>query len=235
MNFSQHLLEFLKKQGTACIPHFGTFFLKNTSATLDESEKNILPPSTEITFDAHSAGNSSNFIHYLSAQQKITLLEAEIEIRKQVTFWNLKLEKENSLKIDNIGSFFLNDSKLSFIGEKTENISADFYGLEEINISSIKKVKKTAVGNNKSYQFVKSLYWVTPILISISGLTYFAITQPGILFGKFSFSGNIEKAPAKKVLKPILENDSVAIKSTSDSLKIDSLKSVNLSKIVPSK
>lgn len=235
MNFSQHLLEFLKKQGTASVPNFGTFFLKNTSATLDESGKNILPPSTEITFEAGFTGNSSNFIHYLSAQQKITLLEAEIEIRKQVTFWNSKLEKENALKIDNIGSFFLNDSKLSFVGEKTENISADFYGLEEINISAIKKIKKTALSNNKSYQFVKSLYWVTPLIIGISGLTYFAITQPEILFGKFSFSGNIEKASAKKVLKPVLKNDSVAIKSTSDSLKIDSLKSVNLSKIVPSK
>ena len=81
MNFSQHLLEFLKKQGTASVPNFGTFFLKNTSATLDESGKNILPPSTEITFEADSVRNSSNFIHYLSAQQKITLLEAEIEIR----------------------------------------------------------------------------------------------------------------------------------------------------------
>lgn len=235
MNFSQHLLEFLKKQGTACVPHFGTFFLKNTSATLDESGKNILPPSTEITFEADSAENSSNFIHYLSAQQKITLLEAEIEIRKQVTFWNSKLEKGNSLKIDNIGSFFLNDGKLSFIGDKTENISADFYGLEEINISDIKKNKKTALSNNKPYQFVKSLYWVTPILIGIVALTYFAIAQPKILFGKFSFSGNIETAPEKKVLKPIIKNDSVAIKSTSDSLKIDSLKSVNLSKIAPSK
>ena len=163
------------------------------------------------------------------------MLEAEIEISKQVTFWNSKLEKENALKIDNIGSFFLNDSKLSFVGEKTENISADFYGLEEINISAIKKIKKTALSNNKSYQFVKSLYWVTPLIIGISGLTYFAITQPEILFGKFSFSGNIEKASAKKVLKPVLKNDSVAIKSTSDSLKIDSLKSVNHSKIVPSK
>ena len=48
-------------------------------------------------------------------------------------------------------------------------------------------------------------------------------------------SGVTKKPPEKKVLKPIIKNDSVAIKSTSDSLKIDSLKSVNLSKIVPSK
>lgn len=234
MNFSQHLLEFLKKQGSAAVPNFGTFFLKNTSATLDESGKNILPPGKEIAFKAESVGNSNEFAQYLSAQQKITLLEAEIEIRKQVTFWNSKLEKDGTVAIENFGTFFLNDSQLHFTGDKTETVSADFYGLEEINLSEIKSGKKNR--GEKSFQFSKAVYWVTPLLIGIGALTYFAITQPEQLFGMASFPKNFDEKPKAKIQKPVIKKDSVTIVSpNADSLRLDSLKKANPIKSAPKK
>ena len=234
MNFSQHLLEFLKKHGSAAVPNFGTFFLKNTSATLDESGKNILPPGKEIAFKADSAGNSNEFAHYLATQQKISLLEAEIEIRKQVTFWNSKLEKDGSVQIENLGTFFLNDSQLNFKGDKTETVSADFYGLEEINLAEIKNGRKNR--GEKSFQFSKTVYWLTPLLIGIAALSYFAITQPDQLFGMASFPKNSGEKPKAKIQKPILKKDSATVISTNaDSLRLDSLKKANLTKPAPRK
>ena len=234
MNFSLHLLEFLKKQGTAFVPNFGTFYLKNTSATLDESGKNILPPGKEIAFNNETPGYASNFIEYLSAQEKITLLEAEIEIRKQVTFWNSKLEKEGSVKIENFGTFFLNDSKLHFSGEKTETISEDFYGLEEINLSAIKH-SAASKNSDKSYKLSKTIYWVFPLIIGLSALAYFGITKPEQLFGNASFLKGFEKKPVPPVKKDSIKIDSVAVNIVSDSLKADSLKSAALIKKAPVK
>lgn len=231
MNFSQHLLEFLKKQGSVAVPNFGTFFLKNTSATLDESGKNILPPGKEIAFKADSAGNSNEFIQYLSAQQKITLLEAEIEIRKQVTFWNSKLEKDGTVAIENFGTFFLNDSQLHFTGDKAETVSADFYGLEEINLAEIKSGKNKS---GKSFQFSKAVYWLTPLLIGIGTLAYFAITQPEQLFGLASFPKNFDEKPKVKIQKPVIKKDSATIvASKADSLRLDSLNKANPTKPAP--
>lgn len=232
MNFSVHLLEFLKRQSTASVSNFGTFYLKNTSASLDETGKNILPPGKEIAFNDSDSTNNSDFAEYLASQQKSTLLEAEIEIRKQVNFWNSRLEKEGNLKIENLGTFVLNDSTLHFTGEKTENISADFYGLEEINISEIKNVKKAAQ-SSESYKMSKSLYWITPVVVGILTIAYFGITQPETLFGGKSFGGNIEKSASKKAVKVASKIDSSSAKTPLDSLKSDSLKSLPQQKTLP--
>lgn len=234
MNFSQHLLEFLKKQGSAAVPNFGTFFLKSTSATLDESGKNILPPGKEIAFEADSTGERSDFVPYLSAHQKISLLEAEIEIRKQVTFWNSKLEKDGTLAIENFGTFFLNDSKLHFKGDKAENVSADFYGLEQINLAEIKSGKN--IRGEKSFQFSKTVYWITPVLIGIGALAYFAITQPEQLFGMASFPNNFKEKPKAKIQNTPVQQDSVRLISPhADSLRLDSLKNANSPQSTPKK
>ena len=44
MNFTALILEFLKQNGSATFPGFGTFFLKKSNAVLDQDGKSILPP-----------------------------------------------------------------------------------------------------------------------------------------------------------------------------------------------
>lgn len=235
MNFSLHLLEFLKKQGKASVPNFGTFFLKNTSATLDEGGKNILPPGKEIAFSNQSTENGKDFIEYLSAQEKITLLEAEIEIRKQVTFWNTKLEKDGVVKIENFGTFSLNDSNLQFTGDKTDTVSEDFYGLEEINLLEIKKSSKNSSGE-KNYRFSKVIYWAIPLLVGLGVLAYFAVMQPEQLFGAASFLKKSEVKPKTEIVKPPVKMDSITIANPlSDSFKIDSAKKANPVQTTPTK
>lgn len=235
MNFSLHLLEFLKKQGKASVSNFGTFFLKNTSATLDEGGKNILPPGKEIAFSNQTLENEKDFIQHLSDQEKITLLEAEIEIRKQVTFWNTKLEKDGSVKIENFGTFFLNDSILQFKGDKAETISADFYGLEEINLLEIKKSSNNR-SSEKNYRFSKAIYWLIPLLVALGVLSYFAVTQPEKIFGAASFLKSPKaKAKTDSIKSPVKKDSIAVLNPLSDSLKIDSAKKVNPTPTTPNK
>ena len=212
MNFSLSLLEFLKKQESVSIPGFGTFYLHTINAVLDQAGKNILPPGTEVAFKVDTFGPENKFPQFLSKQENITLIEAEIEIKKQINYWNATLYKDKKIEIEPLGIFFLEDSKMIFKGNRIENLSPSFYGLEEINISEIKN-SPSRKGN--SYKMNKSFLWISLLLIGVLGLTYLGITQPEMIFGKRSF----KEDPPKKEAVPIKV----------DSLKIDSLKAVQLS------
>lgn len=211
MNFSLFLLEFLKQHGSVSIPGFGTYYLHTTNAVLDKEGKNILPPAAEVAFKPDVSGDGNDFVQYLSKEKNIPIIDAQIEIKKQVNYWNATLLKDKRVEVEHLGTFFLEDSKMVFTGKRTENLSPDFYGLEEINISEIKNSPRKS-GN--SYQLRKSFFWIAPLLIGVLGLTYFGVTQPEMIFGKKSFK---DETPKKEV-KP----------TKTDSLKIDSLKSVQL-------
>lgn len=238
MNFSQLLLEFLQKHGSVSVPGFGIFYLKNTNAIVDQSGKSILPPGKEVAFRNDSGDKGQDFIQFISAQRSISELESEIEIRKQVTFWNSTLEKEGKLSLENLGTFFLDDSKIHFTGNRTENLFPDFYGLEEITISEIKNVKGKAENNSseKSYQFSKSIYWVLPLVIGVLALTYFGITQPEKIFSRKSFNDDFNKKPVEKIKKDSVKIDSTKLSAAKlDSLKTDSIQSVIISPKAPFK
>ena len=211
MNFSLFLLEFLKKHNLVSLPGFGTFYLHTINAVLDKEGKNILPPGAEVAFKTDVSGNGNDFAQYLSDGKKIPLIDAEIEIKKQINYWNATLLKDKKISIEHLGTFFLVDSKMVFSGNRTENLSPDFYGLEEINISQL---KNSSSKSGQSYRFTKSLFWIAPLMIGILGLTYFGVTQPEMIFGKKSFK---DETPKKEVA-PI----------KIDSIKIDSLKQVQL-------
>lgn len=237
MDFSQLLLEFLKKTGNISVPSFGEFYLKKTNAFLAQDGQNILPPGKEVAFRNNLTGNSETFINFLSSEKNISHLEAEIEIKRQVNSWNLKLEKEGKFTIENIGSFFQEEGKIIFKGEKTEGVSADFYGLEEINIAEIKNKKSTFKSENEknTYAFSKSVYWVIPLVIGVLALTYFGITQPDEIFGTKSFKDDLKVKPVAKIKKDSLVKDSTTINTKLDSLKTDSLQSSIITNKTPVK
>lgn len=224
MNFSSILLEFLKNHGSASIPGFGTFYLNTITASLDQEGKNILPPGTAIAFKPSQSGNSDEFLKFISSRKGVPMIDAELELKKQVNYWNATLFKEKKVRVENIGLFYLEDSKMHFSAERTENLSPDFYGLEEINISEIKNHKSES---QRSFQFSKYFYWIVPLVLIISALTYLGVSQPEMIFGKKSFT---PETPAKVL--PAVQKDTVKIDSLQsaaalvDSLKADSIKNM---------
>ena len=83
MNFSFLILEFLKQQGNVPVPGFGTFYLKNTNALVDEDGKSILPPGKEVAFKISDSSSDSAFAKFIAQRKNIPLIDAEIEMKKQ--------------------------------------------------------------------------------------------------------------------------------------------------------
>ena len=225
MNFPVLILEFLNKHGHVNIPGFGVFYLKNTNASLDNENAHILPPGKEVAFRTEITEKESNLVDFVAQQKKLSQIEAEIEVKKLTNFWNSTLEKDGKIAIENIGTFFLDDSKLHFAGERTENLSPDFYGLEEINLSQIKNPQpiESVEDGAKPYRFSKTFFWLVPILLGIGVITYLGLSQPEIIFGQKSFRNGFGKPIAKKIVNPSAKTDSAVVKQLAiDSLKTDS-------------
>ncbi len=225
MNFSVLILEFLNKHGHVNIPGFGVFYLKTTNASLDNENANILPPGKEVAFRTEISEKDESLADYILQQNKISRIEAEIELKKLTNFWNSTLEKDGKIAIENIGTFYLDDSKLHFTGERTVNLSPDFYGLEEINLSQIKNAQPTASADDgaKPYRFSKTIFWLVPVLLAIGVITYLGLSQPEIIFGKKSFGNGFGKPIEKKIENSSAKTDSAEVKQLAiDSLKTDS-------------
>jgi nucleoid DNA-binding protein len=231
MNFSQLLLEFLKKNGSVSLAGFGTFFLQTITAALDEEGKHLLPPGTEIAFDPSKNEDAEKFVRFLAAEKNTSESAAEEEISKQVVYWNSALEKNETLKIENVGTFYLADSKLLFSGNRLENLSPAFFGLEEINIS---KIKKGFRSGKKPYAFVRTAAWILPLILLISGLTYMGIEKPEMIFGKKSDLTTPPKKDVLTVKKNTPKVDSLAPILVPDSTLADSTKAI-VSPVKPAK
>lgn len=225
MNFPVLILEFLNKHGHVNIPGFGVFYLKDTNASLDNENAHILPPGKEVAFRTETSEKDENLADFIIQKNNLSRIEAEIEIRKLTNFWNSTLEKDGKIAIENIGTFFLDDSKLRFTGERTVNLSPDFYGLEEINLSQIKNAQPTESVDSgaKPYRFSKTIFWLIPVLLGIGVITYLVLSQPEIIFGQKSFRNGFGKPIAKKIVNPSAKTDSAVVKQlATDSLKTDS-------------
>ena len=234
MNFSLLILEFLKQHGHVPVPGFGTFYLKNTNALVDENGQNILPPGNQVAFKIDHTPADRTFAQFIAQQKNIPHIDAEIEIKKQTNFWYSILEKEGKFVLENVGTFILDDSQIYFTGKRTENLSPDFYGLEEINLSEIKNSNYAVKKGSKaqSYHFSKTVYWLVPMILAISGLAYFTIAQPEMLFGKTSFGNGFEKKPVQETVKDSVKTDSAkAVNPALDSAKTDSLKSAAIAPV----
>ena len=157
-----------------------------------------------------------------------------VNIQKQTNFWYSILEKEGKFVLENVGTFILDDSQIYFTGKRTDNLSPDFYGLEEISLSEIKNPNYTLNKGDKttSYRFTKAVYWVIPMVLAISGLAYFAFAQPEQLFGTASFKNGLEKKPVQKIVKDSVKTDSAkTINPALDSAKSYSLKSAAIAPV----
>ena len=220
MNFTALILEYLKQNGSVSVPGFGTFFLKNSNAVLDGNGSSILPPASEIAFRENTTFVPENFAKYVATRNQSKLIDAEIEIRKQVNFWNATLHKEKKLILDSIGEFHLDDSKIVFLGLRTENLSPDFYGLEEIKFSDIKNSRRKI---NSAYITNPSAWWIILLVVAVAALSYLGIAQPEEIFGKKSFPKTAEKKPLLPVKKDSIRTDSANAVVLKDSIHTDSL------------
>lgn len=228
MNISAYILEYLKQFGSVTVPSFGVFSLENSKAIINSENGSILPPASQIAFMPDFEIQSDDLITFIAAQKQMSFQASKSDLKIQTDFWKKKLQAEQTLEIQNLGTIFIEEGQTYFKGKRIESGHPDFYGLEEIRFSDIKTKDKSVVSekSGKEYKFSKSLLWIFLIVIPVVGIVYLAFTNQELLFGKESFikekdSMKIE-AKVSVLVRDTIKVDSAQIK-ISDSLKKDSI------------
>lgn len=225
MNISAYILEYLKQFGTVTVPGFGTFYLENSKAIINSENGSILPPSSQIAFASDYEVQSDELAAFISSQKQASLDSVKNELLIQTDFWKKKLQADQVLEIQNLGTIFMEDGTAHFRGKRLESDHPDYYGLEEIKFSDINTAEKAGtVNSEKDYKFNTSILWIFLLIIPVLGLLYLAYTQQELLFGKKSFDNVSVQTKTHRIVKDTvkIKQDSAQMK-ISDSLKKDSL------------
>lgn len=213
MNISELIFEYLKQNGTAKVPGFGTFTLQNTKAAISQDQKTILPPSKQIFFAADYQLVDRPFLAFFSERNQISDTEATQQMTRQTDYWKNKLLEDGVLTLAPLGSFRVHNAEFLFEGARISQEAPDFYGLEEISLADIRKNEQSS-----SYQLNRTFLW-TLLLLGIAALGTAAYFNQELIFGKKSFP-KVQPAPKRIPAKP----DSTLIRQRiADSLRTDSL------------
>ncbi|MBV8325878.1 hypothetical protein [Chryseobacterium sp.] len=226
MNISAYILEYLKQFGTATVPGFGVFSLKNSKAIINSENGSILPPASQIDFTIDYEVQSDELTAFIAAQKQMSLEASRSDLKIQTDFWKKKLQAEQVLDIQSLGTIFIEDGHTHFKGKRIESGHPDFYGLEEIRFSDINNGEKVNASENreKDYKFRKTILWIFLLLIPVLGILYFVFTNQEFIFGKKSFTNVSVQTSTHRIVK-----DTVKVVAhtpelpVSDSLKKDSL------------
>jgi len=235
MNISAYILEYLKQFGAVTVPEFGVFSLENSKAIINAENGSILPPSSKIAFYSDYQILSDDLSHFISSQKSVSKEAAENELQIQTDFWKKKLQADQMLDIQGLGTISIEDGQLHFKGNRLESDHPDFYGLEEIRFSDINTSEKPETFRNseKDYQFNTSVLWIFLFIIPVLGMLYVAYTQKELLFGKKSFDDISVQTKTRRIEKKIpVKIDSAKIKAADslNVLKMDSLRKDSIHK-----
>jgi CCDC81-like prokaryotic HU domain 1 len=235
MNISAYILEYLKQFGTVTVPDFGVFSLENSKAIINSENGSILPPASKIVYIPDYRVKSDDLAAFIAGHKQMTLEASGTDLQIQTDFWKKKLQADQMLEIQGLGTIFIEDGETHFKGNRLQSDHPDFYGLEEIKFSDISnKESKTAVVKNseKDYRFNKSILWIFLIIIPVLGILYVAYTQQELLFGKKSFdAAQISvQTTTHRIPKDTVKAKKITPLVTADSLKKDSLKKDSVAK-----
>jgi len=226
MNISAYILEYLKQFGTATVPGFGVFSLKNSKAIINSENGSILPPASQIEFTIDYEVQAEDLTAFIAGQKQMSLEASRSDLKIQTDFWKKKLQAEQVLEIQNLGTVFIEEGHTHFKGKRIESGRPDFYGLEEIRFSDINNGEKVnpSVNREKDFKFRKTILWIFLLVIPVFGILYLAITQQELLFGKKSFNKVSVQTSTHRIVKDTIKVMVHSPKTTvSDSLKKDSL------------
>lgn len=226
MNISAYILEYLKQFGTATVPGFGVFSLKNSKAIINSENGSILPPASQIEFTMDYGVQAEDLTAFIAVQKQMSLEASRSDLKIQTDFWKKKLQAEQVLEIQNLGTVFIEEGHTLFKGKRIESGGPDFYGLEEIRFSDINNGEKVnaSVNREKDFKFKKTILWIFLLVIPVLGIVYLAFTQQELLFGKKSFNNISVQTSTHRIVKDTVK---VMVHTpetpVSDSLKKDSL------------
>ena len=154
---SQTIQELLLEHNYIVIPQFGGFVSKYQAARVITEKNIILPPNKEISFNAELKNDDGLLINAFSTQEKISIKDAEKQVKTFVQKAFTSLDDGKSIKFDKIGILKYNQNlKIEFEANNQENYNPDSYGMVSVSCqiltdSEIVEKKNKSIFTRKNF------------------------------------------------------------------------------------
>lgn len=177
MEIPSYIKELLYRYECVILPGFGAFLTQYQSARIDD-EQQFHPPGKTLSFNRQLQTNDGILANYVATAQGCSYELALQRIRNYTGEISLKLSEQETVSIDHLGTFHLNEGrKVQFTPYSTENFSRDAFGLVTFISPAIQRKEAVADLELKSIPREKTKY---PFL------RYAAIGLIAITVGGFS-------------------------------------------------
>ncbi|MFY7671897.1 SPOR domain-containing protein [Tenacibaculum sp. MEBiC06402] len=146
MTLKSYIQDLLYRYDCVIVPGFGGFITNKIGATIEGST--IYPPSKRISFNAQLNHNDGLFVNHVASIEKISFNEANAKVAEAVNEWNQKLQNNQPLLVDGLGTVTINsENQLNFEPNGKVNFDMNSFGFAEVN--GIAKITTEVVEDTK--------------------------------------------------------------------------------------
>ena len=194
MQLSKAITSLLYQHDCVTIPDFGSFIVNDSSAKYVEAENKFYPPGRYISFNPIIKSNDGLLANYISSKKSITYNEALSKIGLKVIKWK-KILSQDSLYIQGIGEFILNDSEnLVFTADKNSNFSKESFGLRPLKVQTISNSVLTYNQNTlKKYNSLNNEKKTLSLPIPLRNAAIFIFLLAGTYFVDLNYKESVFK------------------------------------------
>lgn len=146
-NLNELFKDILLTQESITIPGLGTLETQYQPAQLDEKTGTIYPPSKIVKLDTGKTTDKDNMLEtYIMQNQPVNQTTARLQIEQFVKETKEKLDKGESVTLDEVGIIARDDSGATIIKSVPNNLMIDNYGMDPVEVEVAKAQARTSKG-----------------------------------------------------------------------------------------
>ncbi|MFL5765873.1 MAG: SPOR domain-containing protein [Bacteroidia bacterium] len=139
MSIGKHIGSLLYEHDCVIVPEFGGFVANYQPAKVNPAKHTFTPPSKSVIFNRNLKNNDGLLASYIATLEKTNYTQALRHIDQFVGGLNEQLKKGTKVKIDEVGTLYLDvERNVQFEPEST-NFLLDAFGLSEFQSPAIKR------------------------------------------------------------------------------------------------
>ena len=135
----KHISELLYEHDCVIVPDFGGFVANYASAKIHPTQHTFTPPSKNIVFNKNLKNNDGLLANHIVKQENTSYPDALDYINQFVDTTNSQLKKGSKVKIDEVGTLFLDVERNIQFEPETTNYLLDAFGLTQFQSPAVKR------------------------------------------------------------------------------------------------
>ena len=181
ISVEKHIKELIYLHDCVIIPGFGAFVSRNESAGIHPVSHTFTPPHKSVSFNEQLQQEDDVLATHIAEQHGISMVEAREKIDIFVRKLVLKLNTNDHVMLNDLGSFSIKDQQLSFRFSNNENLLGNSFGFNSFQSPAISResfeanIKSQLQDSQQIKKSVSRINWkVAAVALPLAALSLIA-------------------------------------------------------------